>query len=155
MSNKVRFWLENETASGKRCGWTKRVTGIDPTKSNGYCFVGDFLKAGENELPIGSVLIQKIPEGSVAKPRDEGRVLIVIADNDPDCEPGDGKLETFADGYDWQREFLSFRDAVKMALAKQKSNIDKEMQATQDTLAIYSDAEIRAEAIRRGIMAGE
>ena len=38
--------------------WTKILTGIDDTKTNGYAFLGDFISSSkEHLLPIGTILI--------------------------------------------------------------------------------------------------
>lgn len=98
----VRVVLTNEHASGNRKGWTKLIKKIDMTKANGYAFEGDFLSDGEHNLPIGGVLIQKNPGGSVKNGYSDGVCLVVRAD---------GTLGTTG-VYDWKKEFLSFLDHV-------------------------------------------
>ena len=106
----VRIVLKNETNSGNRRGWTKVVTSVDVTKSNGYAFGGRFINDGENDLEVGSVLIQKNPMGSVKHGYDVGVCLVVRPDGSL-WQTHDGN------GFRWLREFLSFRDHVAAVLS--------------------------------------
>jgi len=121
--------IRNETNSGRRTGWTRRVTAVDVTKSNGYAFEGEFLNEGEVDLNPGDVLIQKNPMGSVKNAWHEG-VCIVVDNN--------GNLHDVGDKYDWKEQFLSFRNLVAEQLGTQ-----------QNPLAGFSDEEITAEYQRR------
>lgn len=136
---KIRFRIVNETNSGRRSGWTKHVTAVDTSKHNGYAFDGPFLRAGENELPVGSIIIQKNPEGSVKNGWDSARCYVVTADG----------LETVSDGMDWREDFLSFRDVVAEYLARGQEKAAPA--AAHPELAKFTDLELVAEMIRRGI----
>ena len=115
----VRCRIKNEINSGNRKGWSKLVTSVDMTKTNGYAFIGDFIPDDtEVELPVGGVLVQKNPQGSVKHSWDSGHVYIV---------EGDGKLYEILDNvnqinartYHWTKDFLSLRDLVAKCLAEQ------------------------------------
>lgn len=98
----VRINLTNETASGRREGWSKLVTAVDTTKTNGYAFEGEFLGNGEHDLPIRSIVIQKNPVGSLKNGGHQAECFLV-------CESG----ELFKTGtFDWKTGFLTFRDHV-------------------------------------------
>lgn len=104
----VRVLICNETNSGNRKGWTKHVEEVDQTKDNGYAFIGRFLNNQEYDLPVGAVLVQKNPMGSVKSGYHEGVCLVVQQD---------GSLKQIhTKTYKWNENFLSFRDLVFGAL---------------------------------------
>lgn len=44
---------------GKYKHWSKNVTSVDESKTNGYAFTGDFLSVtAEHKLPIGSIVVE-------------------------------------------------------------------------------------------------
>lgn len=105
----VRTRIKNETNSGSRKGWSKHVTSVDTTKTNGYALIGDFVPDNtEIELPVGAVIVQKHPEGSVKHSWESGHVYRLGSD---------GMLyETDGKSYNWHKEFLSFRDQISTSL---------------------------------------
>lgn len=105
----TRISIENPVGSGRRQGWWKRVINVDTSKSNGYAFDGNFLGEGEHDLPVGSILINKSPTGSVKRGSNEGNCYRV----------GETDLE-FIGSFDWHDHFLSFRDLVSDALASRR-----------------------------------
>ena len=86
-------------ASGGRKGWAKCVTAVDPKRRNGYAFSGDFLHAGENELPVGATIIAKDPAGSVKNSFHVWRLGYVAAD---------GAIEWGQERVGNSPEFISF-----------------------------------------------
>jgi hypothetical protein len=87
------------------------------TKKDGYVFVGEFLKAGvEIELPVGSVVIEKEPTGSVKNGSYEGNIYLVVAGSNETDENAHLELQTY---YNWHKEFLTFRDAVNQLIQEQ------------------------------------
>jgi hypothetical protein len=113
---KVRVKITNETNSGRRRGWTKLVTAVDTTKTNGYAFEGEFLREVEHDLEVGAVLVQKNPEGSVKHAWDAGVCLVVEAD---------GTLRRVHDEtYRWNENFLSFRDLVARTVAEPRGPVE-------------------------------
>lgn len=39
--------------------WSKLITDIDTSKSNGYAFIGDFLKVeSKHQVPVGSLIVE-------------------------------------------------------------------------------------------------
>jgi len=105
----IRTNLRMATASGHRRGWMKIVKSVDTSKANGYAFEGDFLKSGEADLPIGAIIVEQKPEGSVKRGYNSGAAYRVV--DDPE-----NPLEKIAETDDWRRKFLSFRDAIADAL---------------------------------------
>lgn len=111
--DKVRIKVKVQTNSGHRKGFYKLVTKVDESKNNGYAFIGDFLNSGtEYDVPIGSVLVEKAPEGSVKNAWNSGNCSIVGVDGiQYTVHPNDKKY------YRWEKEFLSFRDLVAKVVA--------------------------------------
>lgn len=97
----VRIDLRNAVSSGRRQGWTKHVKAVDLQKTNGYAFQGPFLPDGQYDLPLGAVVIQKNPCGSV---KNGGSLGVCF-------EVGEEGLQEVLQ-MDWYTQFLSFRDAV-------------------------------------------
>ena len=118
MTDMIRIHITHSRASGKRRGWHKHVTGVDTTKRNGYAFDGQFLASGEQDLPLGAIVIEQEPTGSVKNWGKRGIAYEVTPDG----------LEEFARCDDWTREFLTFRDAVAEAL---QDTVDPREQALQ------------------------
>lgn len=105
----VRVTLHRPQASGGRLGFHKTVAAVDEEKKTAYAFIGNFIPNGrEIDLPEGAIIVRKTPAGSA---RNE-EFLWSWATVPPD-------------GVSWQwsepvsgRSFLTFRDAVKTALAR-------------------------------------
>jgi hypothetical protein len=102
----VRLKITDSTASGHRKGWLKQVTSVDKTKVNGDAFAGDFLREGVCALPLGAIVVEQFPTGSVKNGVDKGEAYRVETSG----------LVSFATADDWRRNFLDFRDAVAAAL---------------------------------------
>ncbi len=121
----VRIRVQNETASGRRQGWTKLVTDVDPEGRNGYSFAGDFLRGGaEHDLPVGGIVIQCNPEGSAKNGWKSGVCLRVQDDGT--------LLRLHEETYDWRDDFLSFRDLVISALTAEPGH--EKLRAERDRL---------------------
>ncbi len=107
MNATVRVRIKNETNSGNRKGWSKLVTSVDASKTNGYAFEGRFLNDDqEYDVEVGSVIVQQHPEGSVKRGWNSGHCYTIGED---------GSLyETDGKSYKWYEEFLSFRDHAKV-----------------------------------------
>jgi hypothetical protein len=110
MNATVRITIKNETNSGNRRGWSKLVTSVDATKTNGYALAGPFLNDGtETDVPVGSVIVQQHPEGSVKHSFNSGHCYVVGSD---------GELYTTGvNAANWHKNFLSFRDGVVKVLS--------------------------------------
>lgn len=108
MSNKiVTVQIKLSYASGSRKSWWKHVKGIDPSQKGGYAYVGDFLKEGETELQVGSVLLEVEPCGSVKNGYQDGKLYRVAED---------GSLD-FICRHNWREASVSLRKAAEAALA--------------------------------------
>lgn len=120
MTNKIRYRPIIGTASGRRTGWVKHVTSVDPDATNGYGVHGEFLRAGkEVELPAGAVILRVDPEGSVRRAWQSARVFRLVEGG-----AGDGKPVGLAEGepndeLDWNADFLQVRDLLVKALGEQ------------------------------------
>lgn len=135
----VRIVIENPTASGHRLGWSKHVTFVDSTKTNGYAFGGKFLNNGEYDLPLGAVVVEKAPSGPANRPSDTGYCYRVAPD-------GPERLD---EGLDWDKQFLTFRDLVADALG---AGCTEAKEATVSVLAELTDEELLSECRRRGLL---
>jgi hypothetical protein len=108
LPNHVRVQISNPSASGRREGWWKQVTAVDPAGTNGYAIHGDFLKEGYHDLPIGAVLVRQAPGGSVKNWTKDGKVFTVTADG----------IKPFSDDeWSWTKSFVFLRDELIAALA--------------------------------------
>lgn len=106
-----RVEISAPTASAKRRGWWKWVTGVDRSKKFGWCLEGEFLRDGEHDLPIGTVLVRSTPIGSAKYSKNSHTIWIVAAD---------GGLTALHDGRDelctWQQIGPTMLDRCTAAL---------------------------------------
>src|SRR5713101_5747627 len=93
----VRIHLTASTASGHRRGWYKLVTAVDGTQRNAYAFRGLFLCDGTHDVPVGSIIVEQYPSGTVRNGVDKGEAFRVQTD---------GALMSLAKTPDWRRDFL-------------------------------------------------
>lgn len=137
-------------AFGVRRGWTKLVKDVDTTKDNGFAFLGNFLSSGIQDLPIGSILVQKNPEGNFKQGWHSAVCLQVLPD---------GRLRVVSQGLSWSRDFLRFREIVlhwlnteeyEGAIAKK---ILEKYKNKNKLLSQFTDEELLAECQRRLAMA--
>ena len=106
----VRVRISLGTASGGRTGWAKQLTGVDATQRGGYAFLGDFLREGLYDLPVGTLILDVFPNGSPRRPG-KGAILWTA-----DATAPDG-LRKLAVTSDWPAESVVIRDAAVKALA--------------------------------------
>lgn len=129
----MRIRIVNEGDS-KFKNWTKKVSKVNLTKTNGYAFEGKFLESDkEYDLDEGDVLLFLENFGSRAKTSKEASIKIVK----------NGQLETY-DTYDYSSDFLDLRDKIA-ELLNQKPN-------QPNPLARFTDEEILGEVKKRGLM---
>lgn len=120
--------------------WRKVLTHVDKELSNGFAFIGDWLRAGERaEIEIGSLILAYDVVGSRKNWRPVVRVLKVGVETD---------LEEV---YRWEGDFrerswaLAVRDDIAAILAEEQGQ-----QPEESPLAGFSDEELIAELERRG-----
>jgi len=120
--------------------WRKVLTHVDKNQSNGFAFIGDWLRAGERaELEIGSIILAYDVVGSMKNWRPVVRLLRVGGQND---------LEEI---FRWEGDFrerswaLAVRDDIAAILAEAQGQ-----QPEESPLAGFSDEELIAELERRG-----
>lgn len=136
MTEMIRMNLSLCYTSGNRKSWFKRVTKVDKTKKDGYAFDGEFLPGDkEIELPVGAVIIEKEPGGSVKNSTWTGKIYVVVAE--PDEKRCNAHLALKA-RYDWQSEFLSFRDMVAEYL-QQSASCEEEKPANKAQLQLVNN----------------
>lgn len=97
-------------------GWVKKVDSVDLTKSNGYCFVGDFItKEGLVEIEPGYYIICDI-EGSRHHP-EKSYLFVKVSEN------GDIN-EVFDDGWIYGRDWaLKLRDRINQIINKKTESV--------------------------------
>ena len=100
----VRVYIEPEMSSRGRRSWTKVITAVDPSRKFGYSFLGEFLGAGQTDVPEGAILVRNSPKGSARKPRSKWTWTQVQTGKLRWSEPVD------------RNHFLDFRDQVTEAL---------------------------------------
>lgn len=121
----------------RRKHWAKVVYDVDPTKSSGWAFVGDFINdGGIQDVPAGSVLLAYGETGSRTNPHPEVKVYTV----NPDATIS---MEGEASGRAWAR---TIRDTVERLL-----EADRPLHLEwQPELTTFSDNALAEELSRRG-----
>ena len=123
--------------------WRKLLTHVDREQSNGFAFVGDWLRAGERaELEVGSLILCYDDVGSRKNWRPVVRLLKVLENG----------VEDFEEVFRWEGDFrerswaLAVRDDIAAILAEEQGQQPEE----GSLLAGLSDEELIAELERRG-----
>ena len=121
----------------RRKNWAKVVHSVDPTKSSGWAFVGDFIASGGiQDVPSGSVLLVYGERGSRANPAPEARIYTVNPDSTLSHHAS-------ARGKAWAR---TLRDEVERLL-----DVDRPVHLDwQPALETFSDEALAEELTRRG-----
>jgi len=115
--------------------WTKTLKSVDTSKSNGYAFEGDFLRAGSKaELPVGTHILAYGESGSMKYHSPE----VVVYRVSPDAENGLEKA------YEKENLDRSWALDVREEIAEIVNADEKE-----NPLATYSTEELMAELKRR------
>ena len=130
-----------ETLDERKKTWRKLLTKVDREQSNGYAFVGEWLKAGERaELEVGSFILCYDEAGSMKNWYPVVRMFKVGVENDLDYV------------YRWEGNIrerswaLAVRDEIAAILAEAQGQEPEE----GSPLASISDEELIAELRRRG-----
>ena len=130
-----------ETLDERKKTWRKLLTKVDREQSNGYAFVGEWLKAGERaEMEIGSFILCYDEAGSMKNWYPVVRMFKVGVENDLDYV------------YRWEGNIrerswaLAVRDEIAAILAEAQGQEPEE----GSPLASISDEELIAELRRRG-----
>lgn len=121
----------------RRKHWAKVVFEVDPTKSSGWAFVGDFINdGGIQDVPAGGVVLVYGESGSRTNPHPQVQVYSV----NPDATL---TLETEASGRAWAR---TIRDTVERLLSSDLA-VHREWDVE---LTLFSDDALAEELRRRG-----
>ena len=130
-----------EALDERKKTWRKHLESVDKTRTNGYAFVGDWLRAGEREeLEVGSFILCYDEPGSMKNWYPVVRLFKVGIENDLD------------EVYRWEGDFrerswaLAVRDDIAAILAEAQGQEPEE----ESPLAGFSDQELIAELERRG-----
>ncbi len=122
--------------------WRKLLTQVDKTKTNGYAFIGDWLRAGERaELEVGSFILCYDEAGSMRNWCPVVRLFKVGVENDLE--------EVFHwEGKTHERNWaLAVRDDIAAILAEAQG---QKPEGGGNPLTRFSDEELIAELKRRG-----
>lgn len=130
-----------ETLDDRKKSWRKHLKRVDKEQSNGYAFIGEWLKAGERaELEIGSFILCYDEAGSMKNWYPVVRLFKVGVENDLDeVFRWEGKIHERS----WA---LAVRDDIAAILAEAQGQEPEE----ESPLAKYSTEELIAELRRRG-----
>jgi hypothetical protein len=119
--------------------WAKVVHDVDPTKSSGWAFEGDFIAVGGiQDVPVNAVVLVYGEKGSRANPQIEARVYTANAD-------GTLSHQAAAKGRAWAR---TLRDPVEELLAAMADR-PLELQGWGPELMLFSDEALEEELERR------
>ena len=126
-----------EVGDERHKNWAKVVTSVDPSKSSGWAFIGDFIATGRiQDVPAGSVVLVYGERGSRAAPRSEAKVFVVNPDSTL-SEHGQAK------GKAWAR---TLRDPISDLLTDELPT-HREWDVV---LLGFSDHALAEELVRRG-----
>lgn len=117
--------------------WAKVVYSVDPTKTSGWAYLGDFIATGGiQDVPAGAVVLVYGERGSRANPQSEAKVYVV----NPDATLSEHGQAT---GRAWAR---TLRDPITDLLADELPT----HQEWDPTLLGFSDHALAEELVRRG-----
>ena len=129
-----------ETLDERKKTWRKLLTNVDREQSNGYAFVGEWLKAGERaELEVGSFILCYDEAGSMKNWYPVVRMFKVVENGLEEAYRWEGSIRERS----WA---LAVRDAIATILAEAQGQEPEEV----SPLASISDEELIAELERRG-----
>ena len=129
-------------ASGGRESWFKTITGIIEGGTGAKGFSGDYLKAGQNRIEVGTLILHVWPSGSATHRLNYADLLRVNED---------GTLSEIAAGMNWQTEYPSIQDTAAKALEGPQASADRDLAnlfAGIDTPAILAELERRGVDLR-------
>ena len=129
-----------ETLDRRKKTWRKHLERVDREKTNGYAFIGNWLRAGERaELEIGSFILCYDEAGSMKNWYPVVRMFKVVENGLEEvyCWEGDVHERSWA---------LAVRDDIAAILAEARGQEPEE----GSLLASISDEELIAELERRG-----
>ena len=111
----MRIEIKKKHASGNRESWFRIVKSVDSTKKGVKAFDGEYIKyEGEHEFPLGTVIIEVFPDGSVKYGTNHAIVYVVTEEGLIDVSKKNDKGEYL----NWKTKFLSICDNVKEALER-------------------------------------
>lgn len=125
----------------RRKNWAKVVHNVDPSKSSGWAYEGDFIAVGGiQDVPVGSVVLVYGEKGSRTNPVPEAGVYTANSD-------GTLSRHHHAKGRAWAR---TLRDGVQRLLDDGTDRPIEQLEWSPQ-LARYSDDALLHELERRGI----
>lgn len=135
-----------ETEDTRKKSWAKLLNEVDSDKSNGYAFIGDWLRRGERtEVEVGAHILLYDEPGSMKNWYPHIRVLRAEAD---------GSLtEVFNyEGRVAERSWaLAVRDQIAAILTEQSGTTEQESRPEIDLSSVPTE-ELIAELQRRGFV---
>jgi len=129
-----------ETLDERKKSWRKHLERVDREQSNGFAFVGEWLRAGErSELEIGSFILCYDEAGSMKNWYPVVRLFKVLENDLEEVFRWEGSVRERS----WA---LAVRDEIAAILAEAQGQEPEE----GSPLASISDEELIAEIRRRG-----
>jgi hypothetical protein len=138
----VRVTIEKPTSSGRREGWWKRVSSINREKNGGWAIDGTFLNNGEQDIPIGAVLVCMDPRGS-ARHSWKGVSVHLVTPEGLELIKGNG-CDEHGD-FNLRTQCPSLLDCIELAMDLRRPDED------DSPLAAFTNQELLAELARRGV----
>lgn len=129
-----------ETLDSRKKSWRKLLTQVDREQSNGYAFVGEWLRAGERaELEVGSFILCYDEPGSMKNWRPVVRLFKVLENDLNEVYRWEGSVRERS----WA---LAVRDEIAAILAEAQGQEPE----GESMLARIPDEELIAELRQRG-----
>ncbi len=123
----------------RRGGWTKTITGLDKTKTNGFSLQGSFMN-GPEWVPVGGLILGCSHQGSYNKPKNDTRYFLCQIQNDGSLI----RIVRVTDQKSWATDLWP---SIEKALAS------IQIAEAPNPLAEFSNEEILMEIHRRGLIA--
>ena len=133
-----------ETLDERKKSWRKHLERVDREQSNGFAFVGEWLRAGErSELEIGSFILCYDEAGSMKNWYPVVRLFKVLENDLEEVFRWEGSVRERS----WA---LAVRDEIAAILAEVQGQEPEEGSLLEQRLSSISDEELIAEIRRRG-----
>lgn len=118
------------TRSGHRTGWARTFTDVEDDTRGVKAFTGgEYLREGENRLPVGMLVLYIEPVGSVKNGHNDASICEVSSDGD--------LYEVTGKQFVWHREFESLRNEAKDLLkARGSATAEPEETNMQDATEV-------------------
>jgi len=120
--DKVITRIETIRSSGKREGWQRTVKGIVEGQVGAKMYDGEYLKDGEVELEVGTIILRVYYCGAAKRGKgwQEAEIGEVQANGDIKWTRKTDEEDRFGNvtSWDWREESLTLRKEIEKRIAK-------------------------------------